>query len=74
MKIYKIEHDVFMWDAYLGHVIVANSEDEVREIAKNKSANEGREIWDTAKIEEHGEYTCYGTEPFILLSNFQGDL
>ena len=34
MKIYTIEHEEFNYDAYLGHVIVANSEDEVREIAK----------------------------------------
>lgn len=70
MKIYTIKHDQVDYDAYLGHVIVANSEDEVREIAKNKSADEGKEIWDSAKVEEHGFYTCHRTEPFILLSDF----
>ena len=71
MKIYTIEHEEFKYDAYLGHVIVANSEDEVREIAKSKSADEGKEVWNTAKVEECGEYTCHRTEPFVLLSDFR---
>ena len=71
MKIYTIEHEVFNYDAYLGHVIVANSEDEVREIAKSKSADEGKEVWNNAKVEECGEYTCHRTEPFVLLSDFR---
>ena len=71
MKIYTIEHEVFNYDAYLGHVIVANSEDEVREIAKSKSADEGKDIWNTAKVEEHGDYTFHRTEPFVLLSDFR---
>ena len=71
MKIYTIEHEDFNYDAYLGHVIVANSEDEVREIAKSKSADEGKDVWDIAKVEECGEYTCHRTEPFVLLSDFR---
>ena len=71
MKIYTIEHEEFNYDAYLGHVIVANSEDEVREIAKSNSADEGKEVWNTAKVEECGEYTCHRTEPFVLLSDFR---
>jgi len=71
MKIYTIEHEVFNYDAYLGNVIVAKSEDEVREIAKSKSADEGKDIWNTAKVEEHGDYTCHRTEPFVLLSDFR---
>jgi hypothetical protein len=71
MKIYTIKHKVFKHDAYLGHVIVANSEDEVREIAKSKSADEGKDVWNAAIVEEHGDYTCQRTEPFILLSDFQ---
>lgn len=71
MKIYTIEHEEFNYDAYLGHVIVANSEDEVREIAKSKSADEGKKVWNTAKVEECDEYTCHRTEPFVLLSDFR---
>ena len=71
MKIYTIEHEEFNYDAYLGHVIVANSEDEVREIAKSNSADEGKEVWNTAKVEECGEYTCHRKEPFVLLSDFR---
>ena len=71
MKIYTIEHENFNYDAYMGHTVVANSELEVRELAKGISADEGKEIWDTAKVEEHGEYTCHRTEPFILMSDFR---
>lgn len=70
MKIYTIEHEEFSYDAYMGHVVVANSEEEVRQLAKNKSADEGEEIWDKAVVTVCGEYTCHRTEPFILLSDF----
>ena len=71
MKIYTIEHKNLSYDAYMGHTVVANSESEVRELAKGISADEGKAIWDSAKVEEHGEYTCHRTEPFILMSDFR---
>jgi len=71
MKIFTIEHTEFCYDSYGGHVIVANSEEEVREIAKNKAENEGKEVWNIAKVEVCGDYTCHRTEPFILLSDFR---
>jgi len=63
MNIYTIEHENFEYDSYMGHVIVANSEIEVREIAKKEAADEGKEVWETAKVEECGKYTCHRTEP-----------
>lgn len=71
MNIYTIEHENFQYDSYMGHVIVANSETEVREIAKKEARNEGEEVWETTKVEECGKYTCDRIEPFILLSDFQ---
>ena len=71
MKIYTIEHDEFNYDAYLGHVIVANDKKEVREIAKKGSADEGKEVWDKAKIIIEGEYTGKKKEPFTMLSDFR---
>ncbi len=71
MKIYKIEHEKFACDSYMSHVVVANSEDEVRQLAKNTSADEGKDVWDDAKVEECGEYTRHRTEPFILMSDFR---
>lgn len=71
MKIFTIKHAEFCYDSYGGHVIVANSEEEVRAIAKNKAADEGQEVWNTAKVEVCGDYTCHRTEPFILLSDFR---
>lgn len=70
MKIYTIEHGQGGWDSFHGHVIVANSEQEVRDIAKEKSADEGEEVWDTADVLECGDYTCDRKEPFVLLSDF----
>jgi hypothetical protein len=70
MKIYKINIKYFIYDAFCAHIIVANSEQEVREIAKNKCADEGKDVWDSAEIEECGEYTGKETEPFVLLSHF----
>ena len=72
MKIYTIEQQGdFCYDSYGGHIIVANSEKEVIKIAMKKSADEGKEVWKTAKIEECGDYTCHRTEPFILMSDFR---
>ena len=71
MKIYTIGHEEFEYDAYMGHVVVANNELEVRELAKKVSVFEGEIVWETAKIEQHGDYTCHRTEPFILLSNYR---
>lgn len=70
MKIYKVEHDKFEYDSFMGHVIVANSKEEARQIAKIKHADEGTRAWDNAEIEECGEYTGEKTDPFILLSDF----
>jgi hypothetical protein len=55
----------------INHVVVANSEEEVRQLAKGISADEGKDVWDNAKVEECGVYTCHRTEPFILLSDFR---
>ena len=71
MKIFTIEHQEFGYDCYLGHTIVANSAEQVREIAKSKSADEGQEVWDKAEVVECGDYTCHRTEPFILMSDFR---
>lgn len=71
MKIYTIEHKEFEYDSFLGHVIVANNEKEVIELAKKDNADEGEKVWDTATIEKHGDYTCDRTKPFILMSDFR---
>jgi hypothetical protein len=70
MKIYLIGHSVFGYDFYRGHVIIANRESEVRDMAANNCADEGGDVWETADIEECGTYTGGRTEPFILLSDY----
>jgi hypothetical protein len=71
MKIYLIRHTEFDYDAYMAHVIVANNENEVIELAKKGSADEGKDIWDKATITEEGDYSGTKTEPFKLLSDFR---
>ena len=70
MKIYLIKHDQIHYDGFMQHVIIANSEQEVREIAKNQCANERTEVWNTAIVDEVSAYSGKNTKPFILLSNF----
>ena len=70
MKIYTITHDNHGYDYFLGHTIAANSEDEVRALAKRASADEGHKAWDDASIVEEGIYTGDFTEPFIIMSDF----
>ena len=70
MKIFLIEHNFTGYDYFAGHVIVANNENEVRELAQQGSGSEGDGIWDIATIHIVGNYTGNETEPFILLSDF----
>lgn len=70
MKIYKITIDNYSYDCYGWHVIIANSQTEVIDIAKTASADEWKEIWETARIEILWEYAWPNTEPFIALSDF----
>jgi len=70
MKIYKITIDEYDWDCFSWHVIIANNVKEVRDIAKIASADEWKEIWETARIEMLGEYSWKNKEPFIALSDF----
>jgi hypothetical protein len=70
MKIFSITHDKWGYDCYSGHIIVANNEIEVRELAKKGSADEGNDIWDVATVTIEGDYTGNKTEPFKLLSDF----
>lgn len=71
MKIFFITHNKWDYNCYLGHVIVANNETEVRELSKKNSASEGIDIWDNATVTVIGEYTGNETKPFILLSDFR---
>jgi len=70
MKIFSITHNRWGYDCYSGHIIVANNENEVRELAKKVSAGEGNDIWDVATVMIEGDYTGNKTEPFKLLSDF----
>jgi len=72
MRIFKIateDHNVSC-DYYSGHVIVANNEMQVRELAIEVAADEGKEVWKTALIENVGLYTGQQKKPFVLLSDF----
>ena len=72
MNIYKIPHDEFEYDYYMGHVIVANNRQEVLDLAKDTpDGNEPWAVWDKATIETIGQYFGDKIQPFILLSDFK---
>lgn len=75
MKIYLITCDTeeVEYDYYSGHVIVANNEREVIQIAKDVSVMEGKEVWDTAYIEIIGDYIGDEEIPVIILSSFHAE-
>jgi len=70
MKIYLIYVSGVGYDSYNAHVIVANNEKEVIELAKKQSADEGEDVWNTAKISDQGVYMGVEVDKFILLSSF----
>ena len=70
MKIYLISTDAWTWDCYSDHVIAANSEKEVRELAQDSAADEGSSIWLTAPVILLGDYKGLNQTPFIILSSF----
>lgn len=70
MNIFSIKHDQGGYDCYSSHIIVANNEKEVRNLAKEEAADEGIDVWDTATVKVEGNYTGNKTEPFIMLSDF----
>lgn len=76
MKIYLIKLPPNKWgyDWYDAHVVVANSEKEVRELVKVDAGNEGTAIWDDnlTAVTEEGQYAGKQKTPFILLSSYIG--
>ena len=70
MKIYKLTQcENTRCDMVTGFVIVANSEEEARGVARDKCADEGPEVWDFAETEEVGTYTGQATTPFVLMAD-----
>jgi len=69
MKIFKITSNFVNLDCNLEHVIVANKIKEVRLLAADNAADEGKNVWLSAKVEKVGDYTGDKTEPFILITN-----
>lgn len=70
MNIYLIKHEEWGYDCYDSLIIVANNDNEVRELAKKAHADEGEDIWGTAAITLEGEYRGSQTSPFILHKSF----
>lgn len=71
MPIYHIEQtEVDSYDMHSAHVIIANNEEEVRQLAKKEAGSEGPEVWDTAKITKVGLCLDVFEHPYILLSSY----
>jgi hypothetical protein len=73
MKLFVISRRNYLgYDTYRGHVIAAPSSTRVRQMAADKSADEGREVWLDAKetyctcISDQSKYQT----PIIVLSDF----
>ena len=70
MYIYTITHDDFGYDCYHGHTIVAENIPQAVKLAKDKAADEGKDVWSGAGVQDHGVYTGANKEPFILMSDY----
>lgn len=70
MKIFLIKHDMWKHDSYLAHVMAANTEQEVRDLAKRCAQDEGKAVWETAKVTEEGKYIGTKIKPFRILSDY----
>lgn len=72
LKIYLLERqDEVGWDEYAGHVIAAENEEEVIEIAQTKErGNHTDADWSKAKISLLGEYSGDSMQSHIILSDF----
>ena len=64
------QRDSCCYDCYMGHVIVAENKRQILAMVKNMSADEGRDIWEKAKIENLGEYKGTIKDNFVVLSDF----
>ena len=58
---------IYDYDAF---VIVANCEDEARELAINEANHQPSQPWEQADIEELGEYIGSHQNPFVLLGSY----
>ena len=70
MKIYDISIDDYGYDRNDQFIIVANNENEVRELAMSNAADEGANAWTDADLTKEGNYTGKETKPFILCKSF----
>ena len=70
MKIYLIERADWDYDEYDSHVIVANNETEVRDIATKKEYSDIKKEWGLAQVSIVCNYDGELTKPFILLSSY----
>ena len=72
MKIYSIAIEHQGYDTYDAHIIVANNEREVIQLAQESPGDEGKRIWEEkALIRVEGDFTGnQNQKPFIMLSSF----
>jgi len=71
MNIYKLETEHWGWDCYKGHIIASNNMREAIKLAQDKSAGEGKKIWEDCEIKRVGKSYGIGDKPIILLSSFK---
>lgn len=72
MFIYSLNIDCVGYDTYDAHVVVANTEQEARQLAsEDKQWYEGARVWlESAIVTLEGTYTGTAGKPHIICSSF----
>lgn len=72
MFIYSLDIDCVSYDTYDSHVVVANTEQEARQLAsEGKRFCEGARVWlESAIVTLEGSYTGTAVKPHIICSSF----
>ena len=72
MKIFIIEQNENTgYDCYFAYIIAADFKPTVRRLAADHPGDEGKEVWQKAKITKIGIYTGRKKRPHIILSDFR---
>ena len=72
MDIYKITaiSSCVSYDSFDSHIVIADTEEQVLQLAKEKAADEGEEAWVKDNIKKYGKCSIEYAQPLILLSSF----
>ena len=72
MDIYKITaiSSYVSYDSFDSHIVIADTEEQVLQLAKEEAAAEGKNAWVKDNIKKYGKCSIEYAQPLILLSPF----